>query len=72
MFTWQHYTKSLDMWSVGCIVAELILRAYSKVTFTDKNSTKYYALFPAQVHRASILFSPVRLFTANELCTFRS
>ena len=31
MFTWQHYTKSLDMWSVGCVIAELVLRAFEYV-----------------------------------------
>lgn len=50
MFTWQHYTKSLDMWSVGCIVAELVLRAFGKVTFVDKSKMQYYALFPAINH----------------------
>jgi p38 MAP kinase len=26
LFNWTHYTKSADIWSVGCIMAELILR----------------------------------------------
>jgi mitogen-activated protein kinase 1/3 len=26
ILTWKEYTKAIDMWSVGCIFAELFLR----------------------------------------------
>ena len=51
MLTWQHYTSSLDIWSVGCIMAEMINRLHGRATFVDpKTGTNYYALFPASDH----------------------
>lgn len=34
----EHQTKSLDMWSVGCILAELIQDPPRKVLFQGENS----------------------------------
>ncbi|KAH8292347.1 hypothetical protein KR054_008608 [Drosophila jambulina] len=35
LFCWDQYTKAIDMWSVGCILAELIL---GRALFPGKNS----------------------------------
>lgn len=51
MLTWQHYTSALDMWSVGCILAEMLNRLAGRVTFKDpKTGISHYALFPADSH----------------------
>ncbi len=34
MLTWQHYTSALDMWSVGCILAEMLNRLAGYVLHT--------------------------------------
>lgn len=49
MLTWQHYTSALDMWSIGCIFAEMLNRLQYRVT--RMIDTKHvYALFPADNH----------------------
>eukprot|EP00053_Salpingoeca_punica_P015494 m.143028 g.143028 ORF g.143028 m.143028 type:complete len:494 (+) comp16729_c1_seq2:350-1831(+) len=51
MLTWQHYTNALDMWSVGCILAEMLNRLNKRATFIDaKTRLHYYAIFPADSH----------------------
>jgi len=37
LLEWETYDKSLDVWSIGCIFAELLER---KVLFPGKNSTE--------------------------------
>jgi p38 MAP kinase len=51
MLTWQHYTNALDVWSVGCILAEMLNRLNKRATFIDsKSRVAYYAIFPADSH----------------------
>ena len=50
MLTWQHYTNALDMWSAGCIFAEMLNRANGNVTFQDSQGQTYFALFPSESH----------------------
>jgi len=49
MLTWQHYTSALDIWSAGCIFAEMHKRLnYNPSKVAD--SKHIYALFPADNH----------------------
>ena len=50
MLTWQHYTNALDMWSAGCLFAEMLNRQNGIVTFKDRSGGAYYALFPSESH----------------------
>eukprot|EP00039_Didymoeca_costata_P010784 m.146069 g.146069 ORF g.146069 m.146069 type:complete len:508 (+) comp14962_c0_seq12:391-1914(+) len=50
MLTWQHYTNALDMWSAGCLFAEMLNRINNFVTYTDGRGANYYALFPSDSH----------------------
>lgn len=44
MLSWRKYDHAVDMWSVGCIMAELLTR---EVTFegTDRIKKKFVAVF---------------------------
>ena len=50
MLTWQHYTNALDMWSAGCIFAEMLNRANGNVTFQDSQGQTFFAIFPSESH----------------------
>lgn len=50
MLTWQHYTNALDMWSAGCLFAEMLNRVNKHVTYRDSRGQNYYALFPSDSH----------------------
>ncbi|CAG8083429.1 unnamed protein product [Penicillium nalgiovense] len=39
MFTWQNYNYAVDMWSVGCILAEMII---GKVLFPGRNHVHHF------------------------------
>lgn len=41
MLTWQKYTYAVDMWSIGCILAEMIL---SKPLFPGKDHVHQFTL----------------------------
>jgi p38 MAP kinase len=41
MLTWQNYNYAVDMWSVGCILAEMIL---GKVLFPGKDHVHQFIL----------------------------
>jgi p38 MAP kinase len=41
MLTWQNYTYAVDTWSVGCILAEMIL---GKVLFPGRNHVHQFIL----------------------------
>jgi len=49
MLTWQHYNSALDMWSVGCIFAEMINRLNRNVS-REIDDRRSYAVFPADSH----------------------
>lgn len=58
MLTWQHYNSALDMWSLGCIFAEMLnrlnrrpTREFSTVADDGQRKTDAcYAIFPADSH----------------------
>ena len=47
MLSWKEYTKSIDVWSVGCIFAELLGRKASEAPRTHARRPEQ----PAQAHR---------------------
>eukprot|EP00035_Acanthoeca_spectabilis_P022859 m.446244 g.446244 ORF g.446244 m.446244 type:complete len:467 (+) comp19333_c0_seq1:83-1483(+) len=49
MLTWQHYNSALDMWSVGCIFAEMLNRLNRRVS-REIDERECYAVFPADNH----------------------
>jgi serine/threonine protein kinase len=71
MLTWQHYTNALDMWSAGCLFAEMLCRQNGLVTFRDRQGQAYYALFPSQSHdeHLQLILERVGLPQENVLAT---
>ena len=42
MLNWMHYNQTVDIWSVGCIMAELLM---SKPLFPGSDRKSYYFCF---------------------------
>ncbi|KAJ5265222.1 uncharacterized protein N7525_007426 [Penicillium rubens] len=50
MLTWQNYNYAVDMWSVGCILAEMII---GKVLFPGRNHVHHFILITELLEKPS-------------------